>query len=324
MKKINLIIIESDDAMFDRLNQDLKDYSPYVNKIYRSSYHNDVYKINFWHKCKLIIANNPEDSGVDFFKSLYLNPISKKRRIYGIIYTRSHENDIHFYRITRFLHEWSDHLFLGVIYKRYGSLEKILEIIRNIANNLYFYSIIDWIQRQENPAILNPLRLELLRKLHNLKHQIFIKLQPLISNLTEFNENKDVKKLRNNLKNNEIFFENIQSCYLKLHELIREFLQLEFKNTKLDSANAKSETSFYVKNLKKFINLEQANALNNLGHYVTIFDKNGMGFDIDYAVSQLTIKSNNGFLENFLKEYDGFIKSLNKLINLLDEHYFLA
>jgi len=321
MKKINIIIVEIDDAMFNRLKQDLEEYAiDYVNKIYRCTYHKDVYHIPQWNYCKLIIAHNPENTGLDFFKSLYLNPESIEYGIKGIIYTRSHNNEIQFYRQARFLYEKSQHLFLGVIYKRYGSLEKILELIENIACGRQSYPLIDWTLGDEKIPIVETGKLESWRQLHNLKYQMLDHLQPLIATLIELNEDKSTSSLHKNLKNYEQYFISIKSHYQQLNENVNKLLKDELKEYCFKYPESISETSYYTKQLKNFISKSDINR-NNFTDYVSLFTKRNS--DINNIIKNLILRRDNGAIDRFLKTYNEFTQSLNMLSNLLDEYNLL-
>lgn len=319
INKINIIFIESDDALFDHLKQDIELFSPYVDKIYRYSYHEDVYQTNLGEECNLIIANNPENSGLNFFNSLYRDVRARRHNVFGLIYTRGHDDENQLYRIARFLYDWSGHLFLGIVYKRYGSLEKILETIQNVAIGRTCYPIIDCNQYADSIAITNPEKLVQMRKIHNLKHEIIGHLQPLASTLKKFEESKKTSNLRYGLRKYESYFTGLNKHYQLLQDNIRELLQfIELRNQSLFSQQAKSETTYYVKHILRFVFSDDKNR-DNLLPYVVAFGECDSGFS--RVVSQLADMSNKGVIENFMRNYSLFLQSLNKVIDLLDEHY---
>lgn len=314
-KQINLIIVERDDSMFDLLKQDIKQYSPYVSRVYRCSYHEDVYSVKSWYNCKLIIANNPENAGFNFFKSLYRKQDKiYQNKVHGLIYTSGQEDELRFYRAAISLYEWSRHLFLGVVYKRFGGLEKILEIIRNICCEFPLYPVIDWLQKESDAFILDSIQLQTLRKTHNLKYEILTKLQPLISLLRRYTETDNPQLIRDIIVNFNNLFEN---SYTHTQQLMEKFLQIKFKDKSLDSSlDARMETSFYVKQIKKFFAPEMKSE-NNLYGFLQLFsdDKKLVRGTIDDIKPSIR----DSHIEVFLREYSKFIYSLNKLINLVDE-----
>ena len=319
MTKLNLIIIERDNDLFDRLNQYIKQFSRYVDKIYRCLYPSDVYDVPDWEKCHLIISHNLEDVGVIFFKNLYLRPEVRKKCIYGLLYLKGQDNSVNFYRITRYLHEWSNHLFIGVIYKRYGSLEKILEIIRNIAcRNNRIYPIFDWIENEDRVLFIDPPKLEIMRRLYNLRHKILINLQPLITTLIEFNKTKNIANLKRMLRKHHDFFIEMDINYQNLEEEIQEFLQLEYTDGHIKLKSMKSDVTYYKSELQNFFEIDKE-PNNTLIDYVKVVQNE----NLDYAISSLIDRSNNELLEDFIKRYLNFAQALQGLIISLDEYYFL-
>lgn len=316
--KVDIIIVENDDSMFDREKSDLKIFSPHIDKIYRCSYHQDVYNFDHLYDCRLIIANNPDNIGLSFFKSFYLSTEIKNHKIYGLLYSDLQENDIQFIRESIFLYERSNYLFVGFVYKRYGILEKILEVVQNIVLNQQFYPMIDCLHRDKSRVLFEFTKLPLYREIYNLKHNIIIHFQPFIFTLQQFHEDKNVQNLEENLINYSDYFNNFQFHCKSIKKYVRELLKYEFRNTKLGDIKIKTETSYYVKQLLKFIDIIMGKKdyleLNNL-----FLNKS---FNKQEVSLNFMDKSNNGSVELFLKDYNIFISSLNKIVNFLDEFYF--
>lgn len=311
MDPLNLIIIENNDSLFELLKQDLRTFTDKIDKIYRCSVHDDVFQLPNWRKCNFIIASNnpPDNRGIAFFKSFYLNDEAKSNKIYGVIYTRGHPDEIQFYRTCRFLCDWTKNLFLGVIYRQPGGLEKLLELIQNIAVGQQIYPILDWLQWREPPTITEAVKLGQLRRLHNLKDSLLRQLEPIVITLSEFTEEKNRTKLKFNLKNFDHFFQNPREHYTEIQQKVREFLGFEFRFEK--PFNSKSEISYYQEQIEKFI-FEDTEG--SLGWCLQRLADEGC--NPDRLVQQIVTADNAGTLANFLRKYYVFLQSVNKLVDM--------
>jgi len=319
LPKINIIIIESDNDLFDRLDKDLKQFSKYINKIYRCIYPNDVYDILKKRQCNLIISHNPEDVGIRFFKAFYSRPEIREKQIYGLLYLKGHENFSKFFRIARDLYEWSNHFFISVILKRYGSFEKILEVIRNIAcKKNMVYPIFDWIGKDDQILFIEPEKLDTLRKLYNLRYTIATNLQPLITTLTDFNNTKNIGALKRNLHRYKKDLAETSENYLKLRDKINDSLQLEFTDGDSKLKSMKSDITYHKSQLNQFFEINETRE-NSLHNYLKFLHDN----DDDEIVKDLVDRSNDDSIDLFLKNYFSFSQSLQGLIVSLDEFYFL-
>lgn len=310
--KINIIMVEKDNHFFNQIKNDIKKLSPYIGRIFRCSVHDDVYEINNWEQCKLIIAHNPENSGLDFFKEFYLKKSRQELGIYGLLYTHGHEREkeIRFIREIHYLHEKSTQLFIGAVYKRFGSLEKLLEVIRNIACHRQDYPIIEKLDSEVLEMESN--KLEIMRNIHNLTYSILEEFQPFVGILTEFNEDKNIPKLRKNLKkqHNHLFLSNKYN--LRIIENIRELIPPD-SHKKI--TGEKFELGEHIQELTNLVKKSQ----NGLYKCLKVYSQKDTNFITRHIIAQ----SSNGTLKSFLLNYKDFSNIMQKFINELDKLYFL-
>ena len=317
-KKINIIIVEDYDEMFDRLKQDLTEFSPYVDRIYRSIYHDDIFRIKNWSRCKLIIANNrSDDSGINFFKSFYYKYDYK---IYGILHTRCAGKGTKFHRQVAFLN-YTNPYFLGIIFKNYASLDKLLELIRNVAIGRTIYPIVDINYERKNihSFTSSSKKILFIRQVHILKCEIINNLHLLITTITQFNNNNNEVMLRECVLNYQTYFFNIENMYKNLKLNWKNLLQIKYNNKSSVENILKREITYYTKIVEQFINSKKVSD-NNLSTYIKLFvDANN---NTEKIVKLLNKKNSNGSNKMFLKNYMSFTQSINRIVNQIDEYCY--
>ncbi|MBN2008289.1 hypothetical protein JW960_02960 [candidate division KSB1 bacterium] len=306
MKKrlIDILIIESNDEMFNRLQTDLQYFSPYIHRIFRFLHHDDIDPA-LRSSCKLIISNNPGDAGIRYFDNFYRDYEYNRNKVFGVIYTSGHDNEDDFYRKCAFLYERSNHLFLGSIYKQYGSLEKLLEIIRNITISCVSYPIIDRRQNDRSTVEIEGSRLFLIRNMCNICHRLTTSVHPFVTALSDFNTNKSITQLRRSIAKNKRQEIQTTVTFSSIATVINELITLQ------NGYHFNNEIMYYMEEVRHFIDKSSLNT-NSIEEYINILNDN----DIETAISRIVQKFNDGFLDEFLTHYATFSRNLQNLVLL--------
>ena len=316
LRRLNIIIVEDEDVAFNHLKQDLEDYCDFVKRIYRLTYHNDVYDLRGWRKTDLLIVDNPENAGLDFLKDLYLSEKPYVNRIHSLIHTRAPliEEEPRLYRESRFLHERSQKLFTGIIYKRFNSVEKIIEIIKNIVYDKEIYPIIDWMQDEEINTSIEPEKLILFREFHNLKHDIISELRPLVSIMNELSLNHNKTCLKRILRKYKFFLRDIHDHKTILLNNIKKFVSFNYEHQIFQEALKDSyELAHHRNYLSGWLSEEH---ISNM--VMKSFSEVDIYLENKHTIDRIMRMSGNYNFNLILSEYRNLIESLNKVTSVLD------
>lgn len=302
MQRINIVVIESDDDSFERTRDDVQKFSRYVGKIYRCSYHRDLFILHGWRQCRLIIANNPENEGIKFLKSFYMKE-ENTEKIFSVLYTRGFGLDERIVRDVVRLYTKSNRFFLGIVFKRYGSIELLLEIIRNIAHEQQFYPILDVLPKEEQ-FLLDPFKLECYRKIHNLKHEILSQLRLIYHPVLNL-----LKEERRLVAPDSAVESNIFSP-TSLLQSIRNLEKIKLNGKKLIDRRSEFEMVYYMQQLMDFGEL--------FSNELAIADQSENQANVRSSAMSESEAANakSVFLR---REGENFVQSLNSLVRQMDE-----
>lgn len=313
--EIDIIFVEKDSAIFERQKIDLKQYSPFVNKIFRCASHSEVFEITNWMQCQLIIAHNPDNAGFEFFHNLYLDDAVRDSKIHGLIYTRGYQEMTHFHRQMRYLYEQSDHLFLGVVYKRYGSLEKLMEVVQNIALNINSYPMIDWVHQDVTISTIEPEKLENYKIFHNIRNSIYTCIHPFITVLNQYLAYKEVKIIHDFFHHNPEYKSNLKENFEQVKDNLKLLLSYELQDNKTYEPDFKNFEMHLISFINEVLIKECPSSESN---------KLRKKSELNRIVGCITNTNNITVLENLLQSYQIFIRSMNKVFELYDKFHFFS